>query len=79
MVDYSRHFSFVILDEGQLRITDLEEEIRFRFGINIESALEDILAPSLPDQLISLPPDRHFRSSGKLGGRRMFVVADTGI
>ena len=39
MVDYSRHFSFVILDEGQLRTIDLEEEIRFRFGINIESAL----------------------------------------
>ena len=29
MVDNSRHFSFVILDEGQLRAIHLEEEIRF--------------------------------------------------
>ena len=44
MVDYSRYFSFVILEEGQLRTTDFDEEIRFRFGINIESALGDVLA-----------------------------------
>ena len=79
MVDYSRHFSFVILNEGQLRAIELDEEIRFRFGINIESASADVLAPGLPDQLISFPPDRQFDSSGKRGVRRKFVVADTGI
>ena len=47
MVDDSRHFSFVILDEGQLRTIDLEEEIRFRFGINIESTLDGRSCPRL--------------------------------
>jgi hypothetical protein len=48
-----RHFSVVILDEGQLSTTHLEKEIRFRFGINVESAWEGVLAPCLPEQLIS--------------------------
>ena len=76
--DYCRHFPSVTLDEGVL-VIDLAEKIRFRFGIHIESALEDVLAPSLPDQLISLPPDRQFDSRGIRGVRRNFVVADTGV
>jgi len=36
MVDYRRHFAFIILNEGQLRVIDFEEEICFRFGINIQ-------------------------------------------
>ena len=70
MVNYSRHFSFVVLNENQLRTSDLVEKICFRFGIHIESALEDVLAPGLSDQLISMPPDCQFHSSGKLGVRR---------
>jgi hypothetical protein len=79
MTNDSRHFSFVILDEGQLRTIDLDEEIHFRFGIHIENALEDVLVPDLPDQLISFSSDRQFHSSGRHGVRRKFVVADTGI
>ena len=79
MVDDSRHLSFVVLDEGQLSTIDLEEEICFRFRIQIDSALENVLTPSLPDQLISFSPDRDFCSSGKHGVRRKFVVANTGI
>ena len=75
----SRHLSVVILDEGQLSTTHLEKEIRFRFGINVESAWEGVLAPRLPEQLISFPSDRRFDSSGKGGVRRKFIEADTGI
>jgi hypothetical protein len=38
MVDYSCHFSFVILDEGKLRIIKRGEEIGLRLGINMECA-----------------------------------------
>src|SRR5678815_784859 len=74
-----RHFSVVILDEGQLSTTHLEKEIRFRFGINVESAWEGVLAPCLPEQLISFPTDRRFDSRGKGGVRRKIVLADTGV
>ncbi|MGP8197885.1 MAG: hypothetical protein ACLQU4_00095, partial [Limisphaerales bacterium] len=56
------HFSFVILVEGQLATTDFEEEIRWRFRINIERAWDDVPAPRLPEQLISFPPNRHVDS-----------------
>ena len=79
MMDHTRHFSFVILNERQLRTIELEEEICFRFGINIKSAWDGVLAPCLPDQLISFSPDRQLVSSGKPGVRRIVVVPDTGI
>src|SRR6187551_1997328 len=75
----SRHFSVVILDEGQSSATHLEKEIRFRFGINVESAWEGVLAPCLPEQLIYFPTDRRFDSSGKGGVRHKIVLADTGV
>src|SRR6266516_3391198 len=76
---YRRHFSFVILDEGQLCAYNREEENRCRFGKNIESTLEDVLAPGLPDQLVALSPDFQFDSRRKHGIRRKFVLADTSI
>ena len=79
MVDYRRHFSLVIFDEGQLRAIDRAEEIRFRFGIKIESAPENAHSPGLSNQLISLSPDRQLHSSAKHVVRRKFVLADTGI
>ena len=75
----SRHFSVVILDEGQSSTTHLEKEICFRFGINIEGAWEGVLAPRLPEQMISFPPDRRFDAGRKRLGRRKFEVADAGI
>jgi len=36
LVDYRRHFAFIILNECQLRGIDFDEEICFRFGINIQ-------------------------------------------
>jgi len=60
MVNNRRHLSFVILDEGQLRAIDLEEEIRFRLRINLNHTLKDVLAQGLTEQPVSFPPDRHF-------------------
>ena len=80
MVNNRRHLSFVILDEGQLRDIDLEEEIRFRLRINLNHTLKDVLAQGLTEQPVSFPPDRHFHSRGRPDGvRRKFVVAGDGI
>ena len=79
MVDYRRRFAFIILNEGHLRAIDFEEEMCFRFGINLEIASAAVLAQGLPDQLISLSPDCQLDSSGKRGVRRKFVLAGTGI
>jgi len=65
MVDYCRHFAFVILDEGQLRPLIFEEKIRFRFWIQVEFTAAAVPAQGLPDQLISLSPERQFDSGGK--------------
>jgi hypothetical protein len=65
MVDYRRHFAFVVLNEFQLRAIDFEEEICFRFWLHIEFALAAVIAHGLPSQLISLSPDCQFNSSGK--------------
>ena len=78
-VDDRCHFSLVILEEGQLRAIDLEEEICFRFGKHIEFTPTAVLAQGLPDQLISLSPDCQVNSSRKRGVRRKFVLADTSI
>ena len=79
MENYGRHFSIVILNEGQLRTRVLLEKIRFRFRIYIESARTAVLVRGLPDQMVSFSPDRDFSYSGKHGVRRTFVVADDGI
>ena len=36
MVDYRRHLACIIFNECQLRTIDFDEEICFRFGINIQ-------------------------------------------
>ena len=79
MVDDCGNLSCVVLEERQLGTIDLEEEIRFRFGINIECTLQRVLAKGLPNQPISFLPDPHFRPGGKRRAWCKFVVADGGI
>ncbi len=80
MVDDTRHFAFVIFEEGQLRTIDLEEEIRLRRGINLNDSLKNLLAFGLAEQPVSFPPNREFHSRRRPDGVRWeFVKAGDGI
>src|ERR1700690_1983905 len=79
MVDYCRHFTQGILNKGQLRSLDFEEEIRYLFGKHFQFASAAVLAHGLPSQLISLSPDGQFNSRGKRDVRRKSILADTSI
>src|SRR5262245_36874271 len=52
------NFSLIIFDECQFAGADFYEEINFRFGISLERAWNDVLAPHLPEQLLFFPPER---------------------
>lgn len=79
MVDYPCHFSFGILDEGQLRAIKRSEEIGLRLGINMECFSKNPSALGLCNQLISLTSDRQLPSRVKRGGRRKFILTNIGI
>ena len=79
MVNDGRHFSSAVFDEDPLGAIEFEEETRFRFRIDIECALEGVLALELSDQLVAFTPDCELRSLGKHGARRKLVLADDSI
>jgi len=78
MEDDRRYFTFAVFNERPLD-AKLVEKLRFRFRINIDSAIGVVPGPGLRDQLISLSPERQFHSSEKRGVRRKFVVTHSNI
>ena len=78
-MDDRRHLSLVVLDEGQLRTVELDEEVRFRCRIDVECTLDGVLTLGLADQLVAFSPDRDFPSLGKRVLGRKFVLADDSI
>src|ERR1700722_5436189 len=78
-MDYTRHFSGGVSDEGQLRAIDLEEEIRFRFRKNLVFTLKRTGAGCLQKHPVLAPPNRQLCSPAKNIVRRKFVLAGTGI
>ena len=79
MEDYLRHSAFCILNQSQLPASAPEEEIGFRFRIEIERVLTGSLGPGLSGQMVPLSPNPELVWCPIDIVWRKFVLADTCI